>query len=128
MDEHRDSDVEVLLAEDDTAVRETFALWLDGRDGWSVREARTGSEALELLDEGVDVLVLDRRMPRLSGPEVVERLDDTRFDGAVVVLSAYEQDEHLDADDVTAYLTKPVDRAAFLARLERCLDGTDGEG
>lgn len=118
MSDRRDS-THVVLADDDDAMRETFAIWLRDRGHWQVREASDGVEALDLLDGTVDVLVLDRQMPKLSGPEVVERLDDTHFDGTVVVTSAYEPDDHLDATDVDDYLTKPIDRAEFVDCLER---------
>ncbi|MDS0293699.1 response regulator transcription factor [Halogeometricum luteum] len=110
----------VLLADDDEAFRETLVIWLTGEEGWSVREAADGEDVLSKLDGSVDVLVLDRRMPNLSGPEVIDRLDETAFDGDVFVLSAYQADEHLndDSDRIAAYVTKPVRREEFIERLE----------
>lgn len=49
-------------------------------------------------------------MPKLSGPEVIERLDHTSFDGDVIVSSAYRPDSHRGADDAAAYLNKPISR------------------
>lgn len=114
-----ESSPSVLIADDDTDLRETFTLWLDEKA--NVREAEDGMEALAKLDSEIDVVVLDRRMPELSGPEVVDRLDETDFDGPVIVLSAYGPDEHLPEDAVTQYLTKPIDRETFLAELEHAL-------
>lgn len=111
----------VLLTEDEAAMREAVALWLEDDGRWDVREARDGREALEKLDETIDVLVLDRRMPKLSGPEVVDRLDDTDFEGRVVVVSAYKPDDHLEVIDVEAYLTKPITREELIDQLERCV-------
>lgn len=110
----------ILLADDDEEFRETLVIWLASEEGWSVREAADGEDVLSKLDESVDVLVLDRRMPNLSGPEVIDRIDETDFDGDVFVLSAYEADEHLngDGDRITAYVTKPIRRQEFLERLE----------
>lgn len=110
----------VLLADDDEEFRETLVIWLANEAEWSVREAVDGEDLLSKLDESVDVLVVDRKMPNLSGPEVVDRLDETEFDGDVFVLSAYEADEHLNGDDdsVTAYITKPIRRGEFLELLE----------
>lgn len=106
----------VLLADDDDGFRETVRIWLDGE--WDVLEATTGTETLEMLDASVDVLVLDRRMPELSGPEVFDRLEETEFDGTVVVVSAYNPDEHLRETDVASYLVKPVDREEVVDQLE----------
>lgn len=110
----------VLLTDDDDAFRETERIWL-ARDGrWETREAADGEEALAALDASVDVLVLDQHMPAVSGPEVVARLDETTFEGDVVVVSASRLDDRLTRDDVVAAtLDKPVGREAFVATLTR---------
>jgi len=110
----------VLLTDDDDAFRETERTWL-ARDGhWETLEAADGEEALAALDASVDVLVLDQHMPAVSGPEVVARLDETTFEGDVVVVSASRLDDRLTRDDVVAAtLDKPVDREAFVATLTR---------
>lgn len=107
------------LVADDDDVREVFRLWLGSEDRWDVREAADGREALDRLDGSVDVLVLDREMPAYTGTEVVERLDDTAFDGAVLVLSGRPPDADLDETDVACYATKPIGREEFVERLER---------
>lgn len=112
----RQTDETVLVAEDNDTFREMVSIWLDRR--WTVREAATGTETLEKVDESVDVLVLDRRMPELDGPEVFDRLDETSFEGEVVVVSAFEPDDRLHEADVASYLTKPVDRDELLEHLE----------
>lgn len=108
----------VLIAEDDDAFRETICRWSAIDDRWEVREAPNGRAALEAADDDVDVLVVDRRMPGLSGPEVVDRLADTPFDGDVLVVSAYEADNDLNEADVDGYMTKPVSRQAYVDALE----------
>lgn len=100
--------VTILLAEDEDPARESYRLWFEMEDSWEVREATDGAEALSKLDNTVDVLVLDRHMPELSGSEVVGKLDGTAFTGPVVVVSAYKPDEQLSEKDVDAYLLKPV--------------------
>lgn len=112
--------VTVLLTDDDDAFRETERLWLARDDSWETREAANGEEALAALDASVEVLVLDQHMPAVSGPEVVARLDETTFEGDVVVVSASRLDERLTRDDVVAAtLDKPVDREEFVATLTR---------
>ncbi|MFB6198764.1 MAG: response regulator [Halobacteriaceae archaeon] len=106
----------VLIADDDEGLRETVRYWLSEYD-IDLLEASEGHETIERIDDTVDVLLLDRRMPGLSGPEVVDRLDDTSFDGQVLVVSAYEPDRFLNEDDVEGYLTKPIDRDQILNEL-----------
>lgn len=108
-----------LIADDSPAIREMLRLWLLAEEGWEVQEASNGEQALARLDDTVDVLVLDREMPECSGPEVVDRLDDTTFRGDVVVVSGCPPDSRLDADDVAGYVTKPLTREEFLGSLDR---------
>lgn len=113
-------DCTVVVAEDDDDLRETMKIWAP--DDWGVREASDGKEALERLDDAVDALVLDRHMKSLTGSDVVERLHETSFEGEIIVVSAYKPDDHLNEDDVTDYLVKPLERDDFLARLHDCIE------
>jgi|GEM_PF-3840704 len=113
----------VLVAEDDEAMLESYRLWLDDDNRWDVREARDGREALDGLDATVDVLVLDREMPELTGDEIVERLEDSLFEGDILVVSAYGPDDYLSEADVVGYLTKPVREETFVQALEAVRDG-----
>lgn len=113
--------VAVLLADDDEDFRETLCFWLANDDTYETKDVSNGEKALEKLDETVDILVLDRRMPKLSGPEVVERLDKTSFDGAVLVISANKPDSNLSENDVTNYLTKPIDQAMFIDTIRQSI-------
>lgn len=111
----------VLLAEDDAKMRGIYRSWLADDSRWSVREAEDGAEVLRDLDVEVDVLVLDRDLPEVSGPELVDQLPETRFNGLVLVVSGYEQDEFLRETDVAGYLTKPFSKAMFMESLEKQL-------
>ena len=109
----------VLIAEDDEDLLGTYEVWLAGCDDISVVTALDGESALAAVDGGVDVLVLDRKLPALSGPEVLERLADDRVDLDVVVVSAYKPDGYIREEDVAAYLVKPVGREAFVETIRR---------
>lgn len=113
--------VTVLLADDDEDFRETLCLWLANEDPYETKDVPNGEKAIEELDETVDILVLDRRMPKLSGPEVVERLDGASFDGVVIVISADTPDSNLGEHDVTDYLTKPVTQATFIDTIRQSI-------
>lgn len=113
--------VRVLVADDDEAFRETLCLWLANEDTYETNDVSNGEKAIEKLDETVDILVLDRQMPKLSGPDVVERLDKTSFDGAVIVISANKPDSNLRETDVTEYLTKPIDQVMFIDAMHQSL-------
>lgn len=112
----------VLLADDHAPLRKMLRAFLTRSDGWDVREASNGREALEKLDRTVDVLLLDREMPNVSGSEVVERLHESRFRGSVVVLSGIPPDDRLSANAVETYLSKPTDCDEVVDELRRCID------
>ena len=64
----------VLLVEDDPATRELVRRALEG-DGWIVREARNGKEALDSLKElKPDLILLDLMMPQMDGFELLGEL------------------------------------------------------
>lgn len=107
----------VLLADDNGALREGLARWLTAHTDWTVREAADGREAVAGLDDAVDAAVIDREMPELTGDEVVDRLPETSFSGAVVVLSAAPPDERLDEESVDEYVLKPVGCESLAALL-----------
>jgi len=55
----------VLIAEDEQTIAEGYELWLS--DQYEVRLTADGQEALDAVDDTVDVVLLDRMMPELSG-------------------------------------------------------------
>jgi len=108
---HLDDDEErvVLIADDDTRVRAMHEAWL--ADGYTVRTARDGKETLSQLDASVDVVVLDRRMPGLTGDEVLDWLRSQRYDTRVVMVTAEEPELDILDMGFDEYLTKPVLKA-----------------
>jgi DNA-binding HxlR family transcriptional regulator/DNA-binding response OmpR family regulator len=105
---HLDDDEErvVLIADDDSRVLSMHEAWL--ADGYTVRTARDGKETLDQLDTSVDVVVLDRRMPGLTGDEVLDWIRSQRYDTRVVMVTA--EDPELDVLEMgfDEYLNKPV--------------------
>lgn len=109
----------VLLVDDDADLRETLRIWLESDGGVTVEEAPTGGDALEMVDESVDILTLDRSMQALSGSDVIERLGDDSFEGQIIVLSSHKPDEHLNETMVAEYLVKPIDKQAFIGTIRK---------
>ncbi|HEX3051671.1 MAG TPA: response regulator, partial [Aggregatilineaceae bacterium] len=66
-------DTTILFVEDNEELRENAALVL-GLEGYAVKLARDGREALDLLDDGFvpDLIVSDIMMPRMNGYEFFE--------------------------------------------------------
>lgn len=110
----------VLAVDDDEEVLETYRLWL--HDGFEVRTASDGETALETLDEEVDVVLLDRMMPGLSGREVLDRIEEREEDPGVVMLTALDPDFDVVEMPFDAYLTKPTTREELRDAVETLVD------
>ncbi|WP_435099141.1 winged helix-turn-helix transcriptional regulator [Halorubrum sp. N11] len=96
----------VLVADDNARVSTMHTAWLE--DEYTVRTARDGEEALRSLETDVGVVVLDRRMPGLSGDEVLEWIRSQRYDIRIVMVTSEDIDFDLLDLPVDEYLTKPV--------------------
>lgn len=81
--------IRVLIVDDEERFRETLAKLL-GRHGFAVRTAGGGREALALLGEApCDVIVLDVKMPGLSGQEALPLLRAACPEAEVLVLTGH---------------------------------------
>ncbi|MEV0240727.1 response regulator transcription factor [Streptomyces sp. NPDC050674] len=91
--------VRVLLADDQTLVREAFAMLVESaRDMEVVGRAATGRQAVELARGArPDLVVMDIRMPDLDGIEATRRIaaDEDLADVRVLVLTTYDTDENI---------------------------------
>ncbi|WP_226010196.1 response regulator [Halomicrobium salinisoli] len=113
----------VLIVEDEPDVAETYRLWL--RDGYEVRMAHDGDEGLELLDESVDVVLLDRMMPGLSGDEVLARIRERDLDCRVAMVTAVEPDFDILEMGFDAYLSKPIRSQQLHDTVENLIDRSE---
>lgn len=110
----------VLIVDDEPALLDLYELWLADLDV-TVSRAGCGAEALNRCDETVDVLLLDRHMPRVSGDEVLDELRDRSVAPRVAFVSAAAPDVRIVDLDIDAYLTKPVSKDVYLDLVESLL-------
>lgn len=89
--------IRVLLVDDDPLVRSALSLMLGGQSDMEVvGEAADGSEALGLVDDlRPDVVLMDIRMPVMSGLEATLSLHQREDPPAVVMLTTFEADDHV---------------------------------
>lgn len=98
----------VLVVEDEVSLVELFTVWLS--DTHEVRTAQDGHEALAKLDADIDVVLLDRRMPGLTGDEVLERIRKQEYNCQVAMVTGVSPGIELADMPIDDYLIKPVDR------------------
>jgi DNA-binding response OmpR family regulator len=109
----------VLVVEDEPDLADLYATWL--RDDYRVRVAYGGREALDELDDEVDVVLLDRRMPDLSGDEALEAIRDRGVECRVAMVTAVEPDFDIVEMGFDDYLVKPVSRESLKETVENLL-------
>jgi DNA-binding response OmpR family regulator len=96
----------ILIVDDEPSITDLYALRLE--DEYDVRTAYSGSEALEKIDDDVDVVLLDRRMPDLSGDDVLAKIREEGIDCRVAMVTAVDPDFDILDLGFDAYVVKPV--------------------
>jgi DNA-binding NtrC family response regulator len=116
----------VLVVDDDTLVRWTLRERLQTA-GHTVLEAGTGAEALERFREGVDLVLLDQRLPDINGDDVLRRLKAIDPEPPVILLTAHasvEQAVGSMKDGAFYYSRKSTDLRDVPLLVERALETT----
>lgn len=120
--------VKVLLVDDHTVVREGVRTMLSGEsDIVVVGEAANGEEAIQrALQLEPHVVLMDIRMPGLSGTDAVRRLKSALPTASVIMLTMYDSDMYVvEAIQAGAagYLTKDVSRELLCHAIRSVVDG-----
>ena len=117
----------VLLVEDDDQVRKIVATVLR-EHGYTVIEAPTPGDALLIAEQNptIDLLLTDVVMPRMGGRQLAERIHQLAPAARVLFMSGHTDDailRHGIESSVVAFIEKPIEPAALLAKLREILDG-----
>lgn len=94
------------MVEDDPDLGPLLVDWL--AEDHLVRRAETCGEAIELVDEEVDVALLDRMLPDGTGEDVLDEIRSAGVDCRVAMLTAMPVESDVGGSDIDAYLEKPV--------------------
>lgn len=95
----------VLIVDDEEETADLYAAYLDGYD---VRVAYSGTDGVAAYGPEVDVVLLDRRMPDLSGDEVLGRIRDRNDTCYVIFTTGVEPSVEIVSMDFDEYLVKPI--------------------
>ncbi|EMA38737.1 response regulator transcription factor [Halobiforma nitratireducens] len=109
----------VLIVEDEPDLANLYAAWLESE--YDVETAYDGDEALAAIDETIDVVLLDRRMPGLSGDTVLETIRERDLDCYVAMVTAVEPDFDIVGMGFDDYLVKPVSKDELFRIVDQLL-------
>src|SRR4030095_14123891 len=116
----------ILVVDDEALIRWSLAERLTS-EGYEVLDAETGAAALEKLPEGVDLVLLDYKLPDTDGVSVLRKIKEFDQDILVILLTAYASVETaVEAMKLGAYhfANKPFNLDEVSAMVERALETT----
>ena len=113
----------VLVCDDEEGIRESFKLILE--DNYNLSFAHNGLEALEMLKSFVpDAMLLDIKMPKLHGLEILKQIKKLRPSLPVIIVTGYQSVEmaqealRLGAAD---YIPKPFESKQILSSIAEAI-------
>jgi DNA-binding response OmpR family regulator len=113
----------VLVVEDEDHLADLYTDYL--AEAYEVRTAYGGIEAMEMLSTDVDVVLLDRRMPVMSGNEVLAEISERGLQCRVAMVTAVDPDFDIIDMGCDDYIVKPVTRDELLDTVDRLLTITE---
>lgn len=114
---HRTPPPVVLIIEDDEPLAELFEQYLTPQ--YTVRTAHDGETGLAQLDDEVAVVLLDRRLPDMTGTEVLDEIGRQENRCQVAMVSGIEPDYDVLEMGFDDYVTKPVTKAELSGLVDR---------
>ena len=118
----------IVLVDDHSLVRDGIKALLESEQDLKViGEGADGAEAITLVEQKKpDILVVDIRMPKMTGIEAVERLNKLNSDVKCIILSMHDSEEYIlqsVAAGAKGYLLKDTGKAEFIKAIHTVRDG-----
>ncbi len=109
----------ILIVEDDKDINEMLQEVLK-TNGYNVKSAYSGTEALLLHKDDVDLIILDLMLPGKSGDEIIKELKKIKNIPVIITSAISDIDKKLDLFNLGAddYVTKPFNNDELLARIK----------
>lgn len=125
MKEHRYT---VLIADDEELERRALRLFLENSSlpVSAIKEAANGQQVLDVCrSQQIDIIILDIRMPILSGLETLEQLRNEGNNAKVIISTAFNMFEYAVRalqSGASDFLVKPVEEQVFIQSLSKVMD------
>ena len=115
----------ILIADDEQNIREGLKCILDWKQlGFEIiGESANGDHALSfILKQNPSLVLLDVRMPKMYGTDIIKIAREKGFKGKFIILSGYSDFTYAQAAiryGASFYLTKPIDEDELLSAVSR---------
>lgn len=114
----------ILVVDDEPDVREFLSSYLED-NGYNVRTAEDGTQALQLIEGDIpDLLLLDLMMPEETGTGLYRKLHDKKAykEIPVIVISGAAGRDVAVSKSVPVF-DKPIDKEALLSKIQETIGG-----
>ena len=115
----------ILIVDDEAETRKRIHDHLINRIECIIIEASNGYEALEIFQKDqIDLMLLDMRMPGISGTDVIKKAREKSKDVPIIVISGWEGaavSQHVEQCGADEYIPKPFSLKVVRAKVEERL-------
>jgi CheY-like chemotaxis protein len=115
----------ILFVDDEAEMLKLYEL-VHGSE-YTVLTAASGEEALDAFGDHIDFAFFDRRMPDMSGDEVIRTLREEGYQTPFGIISAIDPDGEIDIEYQT-YLTKPMDKDEVRTTIQQHVPASATDG
>lgn len=116
---------QILIVDDEQQIRDLLRITLEGKN-YNIQEVVTGKACLNFLSTSTpDLILLDYKLPDISGIDVLKEIRKKLPDVAVILMTAYGDEDiamHAIEEHVDGYLRKPFLVEVLLAVLTQTLE------
>ena len=112
------SDPEVVIVDDEEQVAELNRHRVE-EVGYTTETAFGGQQALDVISTNTDVVLLDRRMPKMSGDEVLKEIHDIGYNCQIIMVTAVDPDMEITGMSFDDYISKPVGRDTLIQAVRK---------
>lgn len=123
------SEYSILVVDDEDLARKSTLNLIDWSklDIHEVYQAEDGYKALDIIkSHSPDIIILDLKMPEISGMDLIEIMISEKLDAQIIVLSGVQDfraaQKMLEAGKVVSYLLKPISEDLLVEAVVKCIE------